>query len=92
MCNTFLKSFIINLMILVCLSGCVFDEDADVLNRANQREIKLLKIKNSLLCYDVDRNPHMEGWIVEVNEENYQCVITDVSSKWVKESELLNAL
>lgn len=92
MCNRILKNSFYVGVLSFFLTGCLFDDDSDVLNRANQREAKSLDVEDSLFCYDVDRNPHMEGWVVEVNGEVYQCVKVEKGTRWVLESELLNAL
>tara|TARA_B100002049_G_scaffold74448_1_gene54694 strand:+ start:26914 stop:27195 length:282 start_codon:yes stop_codon:yes gene_type:complete len=92
MCNRILKNSLCVGVLSVLLTGCLFDDDSDVLNRANAREAKSLDVKDSLFCYDIDRNPHMEGWTIKVNGEVYQCVKVEKGTRWALESELLNAI
>ena len=79
-------------MLILNLSGCVFDDDSDVLNRANDREAERLGIEISFLCYDDFGAPYMEGHSIEVNGEEYRCVISDDGSKWLLVAELLDEL
>lgn len=82
----------VSILLILSLSGCVFDDDVDVLNRANDREAERLGIEKSYLCYDDAGAPFMEGHTVEVNGEDYRCVILEDGSKWVLVKELLDEL
>jgi len=89
--NTLFKFILIIFVLPVFITGCIFESDLDVLNKAHERMMKDKGLNMSYFCFDIDGLQYMDDDTVEFNGEQYTCILLD-TAEWVLKKELLSEL